>query len=266
MSTYLNSIFLACFLLYLISVPIMSPTASAEEPYNLNIGVSGTQQETPTATLTEQTTDSEMNSVKPKKKLRKEFDDDESVKVPAPNVKMTIPQVMSVLRSTRDLSGSNLSGLSLVGLNMSRANLKGANLSKANLERADFTESNLERVDLKGANLKMVSFFQSAMTAADLKGAALDNAIWVDKRVCAEGSIGQCLEKPAAVQSTQSTLQGPAVQTSQPQLTQQPATTPTEPAKPPAQTIQPIQPPVPPLQPIQPPVLPAQTQQQAPTR
>jgi len=110
----------------------------------------------------------------------------------------------------------------------------------------------------------MASFFQSAITAADMKGAALDNAIWIDKRVCAEGSVGHCLDKVVvAVQPAQSAATPPA-QPVQPQPQVPPQTV--QPETTAAQPIQPIQPPVPPLQPIQPPVMPVQTQQQDPNK
>jgi len=106
--------------------------------------------------------------------------------------KLTINQVMDVLKTTRDFSGKSLSGLRLVGINLGKCNLKGADLSHANLERADLGESDLERADLTGANLKMANLRLSGMIGANLDGAILDGAIWKDGRICAAGSSGLC--------------------------------------------------------------------------
>lgn len=109
-----------------------------------------------------------------------------------PSGVLTISQVMELIKTTRDLSGKNLSGLQLVGINLSKCNLKGIDLRDANLERADLGESQLDRADFSGANLKMANLRVSGITAANLERAILDGAIWVDGTVCQPGSIGQC--------------------------------------------------------------------------
>lgn len=113
---------------------------------------------------------------------------------PKPGEKLSFEQITGILRTTRNLSGRNLSGLNLVGLDLSNCSLKGADMRGSNLERADMMGSNLERVDMTGANLKMASFYQSALTAAKLDNAVLDGAIWIDKSICAKGSVGECLK------------------------------------------------------------------------
>lgn len=113
---------------------------------------------------------------------------------PKPNEKLSFRQITEILRTTRNLDGRNLSGLNLVGLNLSDCSLKGADMRGSNLERANLMGSNLERVDMTGANLKMASLYQAAMTAAKLDQAVLDGAIWIDKSICAKGSIGECLK------------------------------------------------------------------------
>lgn len=75
-----------------------------------------------------------------------------------------------------DLRGSTLKGASLVG-----ASLQNARLQNADLELAD-----LAYADLQGANIQGVRW----------NGARLANTIWIDGRVCASHSIGQCLAKP----------------------------------------------------------------------
>ncbi len=111
---------------------------------------------------------------------------------PKPGEKLSFEQITEILRTTRNLAGRNLSGLNLIGLNLSDCDLKGADMRGSNLERANMMGSNLERSDMTGANLKMASFYQSALTAAKLDQAILDGAIWVDKSICAKGSIGEC--------------------------------------------------------------------------
>jgi len=111
-----------------------------------------------------------------------------------PGEKLSLKQINTILRTTRNLSGKNLSGQNLVGVDLSVCSLKGADMRNANLERADMSGSNLERADLSGANLRMASFFQAALTAANLDRAILDGAIWIDKSVCGPGSVGKCVE------------------------------------------------------------------------
>lgn len=113
---------------------------------------------------------------------------------PKPGEKLSFKQITDILRTTRNLAGRNLSGLNLVGLDLSDCSLEGADMRGSNLERANMMGSNLERVDMTGANLKMASFYQSALTAAKLDQAVLDGAIWIDKSICAKGSIGECLK------------------------------------------------------------------------
>ena len=133
--------------------------------------------------------------VKHKKRVKKTAKRQQvTVQAVSPGVKLTVNQVMEILNTTRDLSGKNLGGLQLVGMNLSRCNLKGSDLSHANLERADLGESGLDRVNLSGANLKMANLRLAGMPAANLDMAVLDGAIWLDGRICAKGSYGQCRE------------------------------------------------------------------------
>ncbi|MDD2273665.1 MAG: pentapeptide repeat-containing protein [Desulfuromonadaceae bacterium] len=112
---------------------------------------------------------------------------------PKPGEKLSYKQIAEILSTTRNLAGRNLSGLNLVGLDLRDCNLQGADMRGSNLERANMMGSNLERVDMTGANLKMTSFYQSALTAAKLDQATLDGAIWINKGVCAKGSVGECI-------------------------------------------------------------------------
>ncbi|QEM69290.1 pentapeptide repeat-containing protein [Geobacter sp. FeAm09] len=112
----------------------------------------------------------------------------------APGKRLSLEEVLALLKAGRDLSGRNLSGMNLTGVNLGKCNLKGADLSNANLERADLGEADLERANLAGANLRMVSLKLSGLTGANLDNAILDGAIWQDGRICGKGSLGVCRE------------------------------------------------------------------------
>ncbi len=109
-----------------------------------------------------------------------------------PGQKVTYKQVVDILNSTRNLSGLNLSGLNLVGVDLSNCSMMGTDLNHANLERTDLRGSDLELVDFTGANLKMANFHLAGITGARLDNAILDGAIWIDRKVCAPESVGQC--------------------------------------------------------------------------
>jgi hypothetical protein len=111
-----------------------------------------------------------------------------------PDEKMTVRQVMEILKKSRNLAGRNLSGLPLVGLDLSNCDLRGANLKGVNLERANLSESVLERADLSGSNLRMTDLRNTGLRGARLDGARLDGAIWPDGIICGRGSTGTCLE------------------------------------------------------------------------
>ncbi len=124
---------------------------------------------------------------------------------------------------TQDLSGSDLTGakmqrmradgIILKDANLSEidafnakflfADLRNANFERAKLSKVDFTKANLEGASLRNAILRRASFFKANLRGVDLTGANmararltgadLTNATWTDgKRVCGEGSIGQC--------------------------------------------------------------------------
>jgi hypothetical protein len=111
---------------------------------------------------------------------------------PEPGERLTIKQVLELLKTTKNLSGKNLSGLRLIGLDLSKCNFRGADLSNANLERADLEEAILERANLSGANMKMTDLRVTGLKGARLERAILDGAIWQDGTICAKNSIGSC--------------------------------------------------------------------------
>ncbi len=113
---------------------------------------------------------------------------------PAPGERLSMRQVMELLKTTRNLAGKNLSNLRLIGLDLARCNLKGADLSNANLERANLEEANLELADLSNANMGMVDLRLTGLKGARLDRTILDGAIWPDGTICAKGSVGACRE------------------------------------------------------------------------
>lgn len=123
----------------------------------------------------------------------------------------------------QDLHGANLTKAQLRDATFQRAELDGADFSeahayrakfistslkearfeRANLQEADFTKADLTGASLKNADLRRAKLFHASLRGADLTGARLEGADflgadlslarWSDgKRICVEGSIGQC--------------------------------------------------------------------------
>jgi len=100
------------------------------------------------------------------------------------------------------LDGANMKGINLEGSNMEIINLKGANLTFANLKRAQLHAANLQNANLMLADMSGATLVDADLSGANLRGAKithtiffqanLSKATWVDGRVCAEGSIGEC--------------------------------------------------------------------------
>ena len=82
-----------------------------------------------------------------------------------------------------NLSYANLSNASLIYTHLARTSLLGANLSNADLSHAKLSDADLRYADLRGA----------VLSATVLTRAQLDHAIWPNGRLCAAGSLGQCL-------------------------------------------------------------------------
>ncbi|GAA0724831.1 pentapeptide repeat-containing protein [Dokdonella soli] len=86
-----------------------------------------------------------------------------------------------------DLQDTDFSGKRLRGIAFTNANLAGANFSATDLRNADFTNADLSRARLQSANLAGAD-----ITNAQFDDAVLDDATWVDGRICAKGSRGNC--------------------------------------------------------------------------
>ena len=105
--------------------------------------------------------------------------------------------------ATMRLDNANLQRANLSYAILQLSNLKGANLMLANLEGAHMHAVNLENANLMMANMKKVNLMDANLSGANLRGANLtgailvktkfDKATWMDGRVCAAGSIGECL-------------------------------------------------------------------------
>jgi len=98
------------------------------------------------------------------------------------SVKLTGADLQAAQLRAADLSNANLGDVDLSGVNMRAANLKGALLNGANLSLSDLRDADFGQANFQGANL----------TGAKLNGVKLGRAIWVDGRVCADGSVGEC--------------------------------------------------------------------------
>lgn len=90
------------------------------------------------------------------------------------------------------LRGADLSGANLAYSNLGTADLRYADLSKAillgtGLRSADLGNAILENADLAYADLRGAN-----LGGARLQGARLGQAIWIDGRVCASDSVGEC--------------------------------------------------------------------------
>lgn len=95
-------------------------------------------------------------------------------------------------QSTR-LRGTDLSDGNFSYVNFSHADLSGSRLSRANLTGANLRDADLSHADLKEANLSFSDLRAARLVSTNLTGAMLKNAIWIDGRVCASGSVGRCL-------------------------------------------------------------------------
>ncbi len=102
------------------------------------------------------------------------------------------------LRNTRFM-GASLQAARLDQADLSYANLMQANLGYVSLKQANLLGANLKFADLSnanlsGANLSYADLSQAKLGGADLSSAILENAIWIDGRICLKGSMGRCLQ------------------------------------------------------------------------
>lgn len=135
-------------------------------------------------------------------------------------VNCNAPAATNVVWDNCRLSNLSLVGSELKGASIKNADLSGGNFESARMMKVDFSFSNMNNanfqnanlnnavlvgVDLQSANLYSVSLRESDLSYADLRGAQLKNAdltnaifskaIWTDGKICATGSVGQCLSE-----------------------------------------------------------------------
>jgi len=107
-----------------------------------------------------------------------------------------------------DLDGATLASTDFMLAVLTGARLAGANLSYADLRNSDLREADLagaklvgamlqgarlQGARLTGADLSYVDLRGTRLEGVDLTGVPLDRAVWIDGRVCAKGSVGECL-------------------------------------------------------------------------
>jgi uncharacterized protein YjbI with pentapeptide repeats len=95
------------------------------------------------------------------------------------------------------LNESRLSGVNFAGSNMAYAEISRSDLSYSNLEDvrligADLRYSDLSYADLKDADFSYADLSNALLAGANMVNTKFDNAIWIDGRVCSEGSTGAC--------------------------------------------------------------------------
>jgi hypothetical protein len=130
---------------------------------------------------------------------------------PGPGVNLSRCSLDGLAATGLDLTGAALNNASLAGARLDRAVLDRADLRFANLAAAQLAYARARGTLLKGANLRAADLANADLAGADLgyadltaavlggailDGARLDNAIWIDGRRCAPGSLGGCLPAP----------------------------------------------------------------------
>lgn len=82
----------------------------------------------------------------------------------------------------------------LRGVDLSQADLRKAVLAGTDLQHAKLPGADLRDADLRWANLQFVD-----LRGATIEGARFDGATWLDGTLCAAGSIGKCVPRPATI-------------------------------------------------------------------
>lgn len=100
----------------------------------------------------------------------------------------------SVLLSGADLTHADLTDADLDYAVLNLASLRGTHLTSASMVGASLRQADLTGADLRGANLSYAILVGAVLTDADLTQTRLDNAVWVDGRVCGPGSEGRCVK------------------------------------------------------------------------
>ena len=83
-------------------------------------------------------------------------------------------------------------GVDLFREAVDKDDLRGAVLPQADLWEANLTGANLSSADLSKANLGRAILTGADLADADLTLTVLGEATWIDGRICATGSVGEC--------------------------------------------------------------------------
>lgn len=126
---------------------------------------------------------------------------------PRPGVKWDNCNLIGLVANQVNLFGADIRNARMDNAQLSAANLDGVNLeytslNLSNLRQADLSHARLVGVTLRGADLRdsklvmadlsYANLSDANIEGADFTGAILDNAIWIDQRLCIPGSIGVC--------------------------------------------------------------------------
>ena len=100
-----------------------------------------------------------------------------------------------------DLSGVSLANAQMTGVNLALVNLEKSQINNANMSYGNFILGNFNNSNLFSSNMQYSNcnntIFEVNFTGANIINAVFDeanlsNAIWVDGKKCALGSVGKC--------------------------------------------------------------------------
>jgi hypothetical protein len=114
-----------------------------------------------------------------------------------PNVNLENKDLSNAQLRNSQLSESKLMNTNLNGANLAYADLHSSNLSYSQIQNTNLKGANLQNTDLSYADLSNSDLSYADLRQANLGGSKLDNvrfdhAIWIDGKVCAKQSMGQC--------------------------------------------------------------------------
>ncbi len=122
--------------------------------------------------------------------------------VPKPTRQNRVGSWINQQIKNEDLTATNFAGSAVVNSRfeanqLGRTDFSGSSVTNTRflhceLGEADFRGSQLVNVKFEHSDLKLVNFQGAGMVGVDFHQSDLSGAIWVDGRVCKEGSVGKC--------------------------------------------------------------------------
>lgn len=109
------------------------------------------------------------------------------------NLDMTAAEMRNSQLGSAKMMNTVLADADIAYANLRHANLSYSNLRGASLFGSNLSEADLSYADLTGADLAYADLSNAKLGDSKLSGVRLDHAIWVDGRLCAQGSVGECL-------------------------------------------------------------------------